>query len=134
MSVTSIQNHEALSSKHYVIVTFLCVTIDGFRIREWIYGPLVHTTRNYNYSATADFHTLQITIRYVFSQPCVSNGRSLATASNTGHSSVCCDNVGEYLITELTQSAWVPCYIPSGRTQQKTPPPTVFLLLLWAVA
>jgi hypothetical protein len=35
---------------------------------------------------------------------------------------------------ELTQPAWGPRYIASGRTQQETPPPTVFLLLLWAVA
>jgi hypothetical protein len=37
---------------------------------------------------------------------------------------------GEYPATELTQLAWSPCYIASGWTQQKTPPPTVFLLLL----
>jgi hypothetical protein len=40
---------------------------------------------------------------------------------------------GEYPATELTQPAWGPRYRASGRAQQKTPPPTVFLLLLWAV-
>jgi hypothetical protein len=38
---------------------------------------------------------------------------------------------GEYPATELTQPAWGR-YIASGRTQQKTAPPTI-LLLLWAV-
>jgi hypothetical protein len=32
------------------------------------------------------------------------------------------------------QLAWGPHYIASGRTQQKTPLSTVFLLLLWAVS
>jgi hypothetical protein len=37
-------------------------------------------------------------------------------------------------VVELTQPAWSPHYVASGRTQQKTPPPTVFLLLLWVIA
>jgi hypothetical protein len=39
---------------------------------------------------------------------------------------------GEYPTNELTQPAWNPRYIASGRTQQKTRPPTILLLLLWA--
>jgi hypothetical protein len=41
---------------------------------------------------------------------------------------------GEYPANELSQPAWGLRYIASGRTQQKIPFPTVFLLLLWAVA
>jgi hypothetical protein len=40
---------------------------------------------------------------------------------------------GEYPATELSQPAWGPHYRALGRTQQKTPPPTVFLLLLAVV-
>jgi hypothetical protein len=38
------------------------------------------------------------------------------------------------LFEVLTLPAWGPCCIASGRVQQKTPPPTVFLLLLRVVA
>jgi hypothetical protein len=44
---------------------------------------------------------------------------------------------GEYPATELfnpAQLTWGSRYTASALTQQKTPPPTVFLLLLWAVA
>jgi hypothetical protein len=33
-----------------------------------------------------------------------------------------------------TEPAWGPCYMAPGRTQQKTPAPTVLSLLLWEVA
>jgi hypothetical protein len=36
--------------------------------------------------------------------------------------------------SKLTQPAWGPRYIASGRTQQETPPTTVLLLSLWVVA
>jgi hypothetical protein len=39
-----------------------------------------------------------------------------------------------HLETPVTQPVCGPRYITSGRTQQKTPPPTVFTLLLWAIA
>jgi hypothetical protein len=38
---------------------------------------------------------------------------------------------GEYSAIELTQPTWDPRYIALGQTQQKTPPPTAFLELLW---
>jgi hypothetical protein len=38
-----VKNSEELQIEN--IVT--CVTIDGVWIREWIYRPLIHTTRNY---------------------------------------------------------------------------------------
>jgi hypothetical protein len=37
-------------------------------------------------------------------------------------------------LVDVAQLAWGPQYTASGRTQQKTQPPTVFILLLWAVA
>jgi hypothetical protein len=44
----------------YVLARVL-VTIDEVWIGEWIYRPLVHTTRNYKHNATANLHILQMT-------------------------------------------------------------------------
>jgi hypothetical protein len=66
----------------------MCVTINGVWIGEWIYWPIMHTTRNYT--------QLQ---RYRWSPPCTNHytlsllnllclySRSLATSSNSGDSS-----------------------------------------------
>jgi hypothetical protein len=66
----------------------------GF-IVEWLYWPFIHTTQNYNYSATANLHTLQITTAPAqpFPACCVFNSHSLATASNSGDSSTSCGQV-----------------------------------------
>jgi hypothetical protein len=65
----------------------VCVTIDGVCIGEWIYWPLIHSTRNYKQS-TANLRNLQITaVNTKSSLACsVFTNRSLATASNNGDS------------------------------------------------
>jgi hypothetical protein len=71
-----------------------------------------------------------------FPPSCVSNSRSLATALTVEILQLPALTSllsAEYPATELTQPAWGPRYMASARTQQKTPP-TVILLLLWAVA
>jgi hypothetical protein len=90
-----------------------------------------------NHGATAILHTLQITAANTKSSPaCSVNSRSLATASNSGDSSIsphsgpsCPPNIPQ-LTLNFPQWARGPRYIAPGRTQQKTPPPTVPVLLL----
>jgi hypothetical protein len=70
------------------ILSRVGVTIDVVWICEWMYWPLIHTTRKYNYSATANLHNSQMIRAHAkrFPACCVFTSRSLATASNSGHS------------------------------------------------
>jgi hypothetical protein len=110
------------------------VTTDGL----WIGELDLLTTYTHNSELqvfTALWLSPPFTNHYTLSlSSCLSNSRSLATASNMEIfqlSALTPLLSGKYTATELT---WGPHYMVSGRTQQKTPPPIDFLLLLWAVA
>jgi hypothetical protein len=64
--------------------------VNGFI--DHLYPPLGTTS---NYSAITNLHTLQFTTGHTKSFPvyCVSNSRTLATASNIGHSLASCTHV-----------------------------------------
>jgi hypothetical protein len=77
----------------------------GIWIGEWIYWPLIHTTRNYStYSATANLHNTQITIAPARPSPAsyVFISRFLTAASNCG--ALRAQVFFTYLRTELTSS------------------------------
>jgi hypothetical protein len=57
----------------YYCHRFRCVTIDGVRICEWIYWPLVYTIRNYT-SQITDTRTLVSSIYHNFNCPFPGNG------------------------------------------------------------
>jgi hypothetical protein len=67
-----------------IISRFRGVTIDGVLMNNLLTTPLGTTS---SYSATANLHTLQITVANTKSSPTYSafNNRSLAVASNTGN-------------------------------------------------
>jgi hypothetical protein len=50
-----------------ILSRFMWLDIDEVWMGEWIYWLLIHTTRNYKQSATADLHTLEITTLSAFS-------------------------------------------------------------------
>jgi hypothetical protein len=105
----------------------------GFGLVNRFIDHLQGVTTN-NYNTISDLHTLQIT--HAKSSQFAFNSRFPVTDLNNEDSpaSVLTSLLsGGYPATELTQPAWRPRYIASERTQQKTPPPAVFLLL-WAVA
>jgi hypothetical protein len=83
--------YATLQSIFNILPRFMCLTIDGVWIGEWIYWPLIHSPlRNTsNYIATANLHNSQITTAPAkpFPACCVFTNRSLATASNSGDSS-----------------------------------------------
>jgi hypothetical protein len=55
------------------------VTIDGVRISNWIYWPLIQSARTYKeYSAIADLHNLQFTVTHALRFP-VSTSHRLVT-------------------------------------------------------
>jgi hypothetical protein len=75
---------------------FMGMIIDGVWIREWIYWPLIHTTRNnkqlQRYCWSTNF-TDNHSTRLAFLQPVVFSSRSLTTGSNNGDSPTSCAQV-----------------------------------------
>jgi hypothetical protein len=82
-----------------ITLSRVCVTIDGVWIGEWIYWPLIHTTRNYKQLQHRRYlHNSEITTAPAkpFPACCVFTSRSLATASNSRDSSALCALVFKY--------------------------------------
>jgi hypothetical protein len=89
LQIIRIKIWKILFTVEYVL-SRVCVTVDGVRIGEWIYWPLIQTTRTAgNYSTTANDHNSQITTAPVkhFPACCDCTSRSPITAYNSGDSS-----------------------------------------------
>jgi hypothetical protein len=70
------------------ILSRIGVTVDGVWIGEWIYWPLIHTTRNYkHYKLIYTLYKLLEHQLSLFPACCVAVSPSLATTSNNGDSS-----------------------------------------------